>query len=396
MDVHGLRARFMDISNTGTEPASSEIANVEFEQTLIFFASASQRYAHPFLIFAPLSPEPGEEDIPLLPSISLSSLPQTSSLTASSIAKTILVICKIPAIQASVHHPTITGLQYFADDVTRWLDVAFADGSAKPRDELKMIGSRFFGGSKGSEASSEVDELYDVEEVAGGMKIEIEINEIDMGLFVPRLDGSEERIFNFKASDLGVQMETHPERNETVLQLSIMDLDFSDVSSTPLRILGRTTPFTLTSHQAPIVYLQFVSSTDLLTTLKESNISIVLSHFTFAVHKEITWLHEIAEFAKPPKGVFENLSPTDLTRLSISLSSASFLLVPPNLPGSIVILAREVEGKTEIPKGATDSILEVGMSGLGVLAVEGESGPLEVAGDLVDVWKVCPINSKRL
>ncbi|OXG22622.1 hypothetical protein C366_00940 [Cryptococcus neoformans Tu401-1] len=386
VDVHGLRSRFMD-TKTGTLSASSEVANVEFGQTLIFFASASQRYAYPFLIFAPLSPEPGEEDIPLLPSISLSSLPQASSLPSSSIAKTTLVTCKMPAIRASVHHPTITGLQYFADDVTRWLDVAFADGSAKPRDELKMIGSRFFGGSKGSEASSEIDEPCDVEEVAAGMKVEIEINEIDMGLYVPRLDISGERVFSFKASDLGVQMETHPEKNQTALELSIMDLDFSDVSSTPLRILGRTTPFTLTSHQAPIVYLRFVSSTDLRTTLKESNISIALSHFTFAVHKEIAWLHEIAQFVKPPKGVFENLSPTDLTRLTISLSSASFLLVPPNLPGSIVILVREVEGKTEIPKGATDSILEVGMSGLGALAVEGESGPLEVSSDLADVWK---------
>ncbi|ODO11399.1 hypothetical protein I350_00178 [Cryptococcus amylolentus CBS 6273] len=384
VDVHGLGVKLLHGRDNGHQ--GKEVAKVEFESTLFFFAPAGQRNACAFLALSPLTPDPDEDDVPLLPSVSVSTV-ASSPLTDASSPKTTLVTCKIPAIHSSLHRSLVVGLQYFADDTTRWLDGTFSDGSARPRDELKMIGSRFFGGSKGSEASSEVEE--EEEGKGAGLRVAVEINEVDVGLFVPRLeDGGGERMFSLKASDLDVRMETNPVKNETALTVSVMDLDFSDVSSeTSRRILGRTTPFTLTSHQAPIVYIRFVSSTDRLTTMKESNISLTLSHFTFAIHKEIIWLHELLAFIKPPEGVFENLSPTDVTKLSVSLSSASVLLVPPNVPGSIVIIAREVEGWTEMRRGAEENPIHVGIGGMGALAIEGDSGPLEVAGSLSDIWK---------
>ncbi|WVQ71457.1 hypothetical protein IAR50_000994 [Cryptococcus sp. DSM 104548] len=383
VDVHGLRVKLLNGRDVGHQ--GKESVKVEFERTLLFFAPAGQRHACAFFMLSPLTPDPDEADVPLLPSVSISTV-TSSPLTDASSPKTTLVTCKIPAIHSTLYRSLVIGLQYFADDTTRWLDGTFSDGSAKPRDELKMIGSRFFGGSRGSEASSEVEE----EEVKGsGIRVAVEINEVDLELYVPRVeDGGGERMLSLKASDLDVQMETHPAKNETAITVSVMDLDFSDVSSeTSKRILGRTTPFTLTSHQAPILHLRFVSSTDLLTTMKESNISLALSHFTFAIHKEIIWLQELLAFIKPPEGVFENLSPTDVTKLSVTLSSASALLVPPNVPGSIVIIAREVEGRTEMRRGAEENPVHVGIGGLGALAIEGDSGPLEVAGNLSDIWK---------
>lgn len=63
--------------------------------------------------------------------------------------------CRIPSIRANIHKSTIEGLQYFADDITQWLDGAFGDGSRpKPRDDLKLIGSRFFGPKTSTTSSS--------------------------------------------------------------------------------------------------------------------------------------------------------------------------------------------------------------------------------------------------
>jgi hypothetical protein len=74
---------------------------------------------------------------------------------------------RLPSVRVDVGKELADGLQYFADDLSRWLDEAFDEmedgeptgGGRKKRDEMKLIGSRFFGprgGEDGDELGREV------------------------------------------------------------------------------------------------------------------------------------------------------------------------------------------------------------------------------------------------
>lgn len=39
------------------------------------------------------------------------------------------------------------GLQYFADDISRWLDAVLHGDEMSPRDNIRLVSSRFFGSS---------------------------------------------------------------------------------------------------------------------------------------------------------------------------------------------------------------------------------------------------------
>ncbi|WVQ78252.1 hypothetical protein IAT38_000336 [Cryptococcus sp. DSM 104549] len=407
---------------------------VEWEKMIMFFARAPDRRSSAFLVVGPLAPEPGDIDAPLPPTITLTTLsppPPTrfSSLSRSALtaptpkSKTTLLRCQIPSVQSSIRHRTIVGLQFFADDMTHWLDGAFGDGSApKPRDELRMIGSKFFGGSArgSSEASSEVGEGEgggwedgegqgqgqgdgEGEEGDGGkgMVVDVEVSEVEVTLYVPREAAEEnsgagqggERVLALKASDVHAKIDSHTTaRNEMAFSLTTMDLDFSDLTdpATPTRILGRTTPFTLTSHQSPILSFRFSSLSNTLTATKESNVGLVLSHFTATVHREIAWLRELMAFAKSPPGVFEDVVPSEVTRISLLINEGSLCLLAPHLPGGITLHLGSAELKTELWSQSAENVLEFGGGRVGVLAVDDvrSTRGMEVGGgEAVEVWK---------
>nr|ODN96840.1 hypothetical protein L204_03549 [Cryptococcus depauperatus CBS 7855] len=387
-DVHGFHARVMKGSPSLNVQGSpmEQAFKIDFTEALIFFAPSGQRYAYSFFVLSSLLSDPNEDAVPILPSLVL--LSASPPLAVTSAPKTNLIQIKIPLVRSSLHQFIVIGLHYLADDLTRWLDGAITNSNAKPRDELKMIGSRFFGESRSSEASSEVDEEIEIGEIVG-IGVQVGVDEVEVKLNVPKLDSNEEeRTLFIKASDVKLELENRPISNKTALSLTVMDLRFTDISApASLTILERTTPFTLTSHQKPVLGLYFSSSTNPLTAIKESNISVSFSHTTFAIHKDVKWIHELAEFAKPPPGVFENLSPTDLTSLAINISASSFLLVPPNLSGSIIITLREGKARAEIRKGAVERVLKLVANGIGALAIEEEGGKLEIATDLVETWK---------
>lgn len=57
----------------------------------------------------------------------------------------------------------------------------------------------------------------------------------------------------------------------------------------------------------PILKLNFNSSTEKETGLKESKVQIKLSNFTFYVNANFDWLLDIASFAKAPAGVSQSV-----------------------------------------------------------------------------------------
>lgn len=329
----------------------------------------------------------------LLPSVHIKSTPSTIDPDS----KTSVVNCRIPSVQAQIRQTTIQGLQFFADDLTHWLDGAFGDGSRpKPRDELKMIGSRFFGSKASSSASSSAIEADDDDDKTSASMVKVTITETDVTLYVPRSTGSSDGhlILALRASDLNASIESNVAgRQETVVALSIMDAMFSDETDTLSKrmILSRTAPFTLTAQNHPIVHLKFSSLTDGITGTKETSVKAVLSSFTFFVTSDITWVNDLAAFAKTPEGVFEDVVPSEITKIALDVYDGSIHLTPPSLTGAAVIVLGVLEVKTDIVSGADESLVDLLLGSSGLLVVDDMAAVLpSTAGSLntIEAWKV--------
>ena len=411
LDLHGLHARISGPDASGTKqkiPSDAQGGTiVEWKKMFFFFSRVPGRTAplgtrsalspatksSAFLVIGPLSPEPGDLDpTVLLPSIHINS---TSSALEPDL-KTSRITVRIPSVQADIRQPTIEGLQFFADDITHWLDGAFGDGSRpKPRDELKMIGSRFFG-SKGSSSASSSAILDDDDDQKSATTLKVFITETEVRLHVPRSDMSanDERILVLRVSDLNAAIESNiAGRQETAVSLSIMDATFADEThiASKQMVFSRTTPFTLSTQNHPIVHLRFSSLTDDTADTKETSIKAVLSYFTFFVTSDITWANDLAAFVKTPEGVFEDVVPSEVTRIVLEVYEGSIHLTPPTLTGAAVVVLNVLEVKTDMISGVDESLLELVIGSSGLLLVDDTGTTISLSAgksSSIEAWKV--------
>ena len=151
------------------EPTAS--TEVEWQQLNLFFLRVGETRARAFVDVG-LGPAADTHDSatdgpPLLPDVqvfqSTISSPRRGSHSqqASSSLSTEAqhLVCRLPSIQVDAHKATVEGLQYFVDDITQWLNGAFGDGSRPcPKEDIKLIGSRFFGARHSSFSSSSSDD----------------------------------------------------------------------------------------------------------------------------------------------------------------------------------------------------------------------------------------------
>lgn len=423
LDIHGLDAALKQPGQGGgsgrvsfTNNTAEPKASIGWQKMLLFFSRVPgpsdpdsskmttlirvDKRASAFLVIGPLQPDPTDIDV-LLPVVEVRSATNSSNLI-----KTSTITIRIPSVQAKIRQRTIEGLQFFADDITHWLDGAFGDGSApKPRDDLKMIGSRFFGSKASSSASSSADE-DDEDDLTTATVLRLLVTEADVTLHVPRRSPmeteAEERVLSLKASDLDVKLESNTTgRQETALILAILDAEFADRTDPihPSRILARTTPLSLAVNNSPILHLRFSSLTHPQSGFKETGIKLALASCTASITKDLSWAKDLARFAKTPEGVFEDVVPSEITRVAVSLYDCGVHIRSPNLDGAVVLVVSSLEGKTDIESGAESKAVELSIGNLAVLAVDDMAVVTELQGgqsSSVEAFKVSrPPSSRR-
>jgi autophagy-related protein 2 len=312
--------------------------------------------------------------------------------------KTQSVTCKIPSVQAKIRQPTVEGLQFFADDMTHWLDGAFGDGSApRPRDDLKMIGSRFFGSKASSSASSSGD--YDDEDDFGSATLfRLAVSEVEVALLVPKVKGvaessaASERIVSLRASDMDVKLESNStNKQETSVTLTAMDADLfhmSEPGSEPHRLFGRTTPLNYSTHTQPLMNLRFSSITHEDRT-KETIIKMTTNACTVYVTKDLEWVHDLALYAKTPEGVFEDVVPSEVTRIQMSVYDCSVHVSAPTMPGALLAVMTAVEVRATMESESDENTTDLGVSGFYILAIDDResAAPLQHHPKSLEAWK---------
>ena len=278
-----------------------------------------------------------------------------------------IIDCRIPSVEANIEQSTIEGLQFFADDITHWLDGAFSEGNApKPRDDLKLIGSRFFA-SKGSSSAS--SSLLNDEEDKGIATIRLIITEADFTLHVPRkqvdMRRVPDRILVLRASDVDAKVETNATgRQETAFHVTFNNTEFLDCSDTsPKRIVARTPGLPLVVQADPLITIRFSSMTDPVSGAKETAVRLLCKHFTIFLDKDLLWAKELARFAKPPEGVFEDVVPSEVVHISIQLRDISVHAAAPNTGGALVAIIEEVEGRTDLVGDGDENVFDFGFVG---------------------------------
>lgn len=174
------------------EPVAEDSAglSLEWKKLALAFARVSDNKAKAFVLLGSIGVgtlhDPLVDEVPLRSRIQIRteftkpSFPQPirrSPNKATAGQSCQVIECRIPSVRANIQKGTIDGLQYFADDITQWLDGALGDGVQPiPREDIKMIGSRFFGTRVSSEDSEE-DGLDGMDgEQSGSLKVQLSVS----------------------------------------------------------------------------------------------------------------------------------------------------------------------------------------------------------------------------
>lgn len=147
-------------TTASTPPPPHPSFSTEWHTAVLLFTRATENRAKTVLVVGlpppSISSDPYEAD-PLLPRIQL--LPSPSCRLE----------IRIPSVRTNLHKATVEGLVYFADDITQWLDGTFGDGSSpRLKDDIKLIGSRFFGPPPSSRGASSTIWPLEDDRLGGG------------------------------------------------------------------------------------------------------------------------------------------------------------------------------------------------------------------------------------
>lgn len=68
-------------------------------------------------------------------------------------------------------------------------------------------------------------------------------------------------------------------------------------------ILSRTLAGNLTKKSIPLVHVNFTSSVEKESGVKESKVQVVLSNITYYLQADTSWLAELSALVRAPEGV---------------------------------------------------------------------------------------------
>jgi autophagy-related protein 2 len=114
------------------------------------------------------------------------------------------------------------------------------------------------------------------------------------------------------------------------------------------------------------------------------------------VTKDLDYLAELAAFAKTPEGVFEDVVPSEVTRINVQMYDTSVRIEAPNVGGAVVAVLGTLEVKLDVLSDAEESSVDVSAGAIALLLIDDVSTAGTLTGgqtSSVDAWKVGLIRS---
>ncbi|KAI0082632.1 hypothetical protein K474DRAFT_1610655 [Panus rudis PR-1116 ss-1] len=298
----------------------------------------------------------------------------------SSTLTTLAVALDIPSVFVNLSKPHLDGLQLWADDLTRLLEIAFNPDARLPADSDSIIGSHFFAKNRSRAsgfatpstfASSSRQESASRSETI----MKVTVSEAALRLQVPRQSRADTLPFDVVASDIDLLLESKPEgKDETVITLGIMDLTISDIDNQSSNgskvLLSLTTPRHLSSRVQSLLKLRFTSLVVPGTTAKESKVKVTFAGITYTAFPDFDWIQDLIRFAKAPPGTFETVVPSERTQVTAKVMDSSVRTLAPSHPGSAVLYIGETNFSTVIIGNSSELSFQLLMQNASLLLID--------------------------
>uniref|UniRef100_V5EVI6 Autophagy-related protein 2 n=1 Tax=Kalmanozyma brasiliensis (strain GHG001) TaxID=1365824 RepID=V5EVI6_KALBG len=110
----------------------------------------------------------------------------------------------------------------------------------------------------------------------------------------------------------------------------------------------------------------------LARSYREQNVDLTLSSVTLSPSFDPELVPRIKRFLKAPAGVFENVEPNEVTRISFKARDCSVLVAPPTTTSRAAVAIGELSIKTKLTSHAPKTSIKLAIGDLDLYAAEGE------------------------
>lgn len=336
----------------------------------------------------------------LLPRVQVSHVADTSAgLSLGSKQQEVRDRCSvsIPSVKLELGKSQLDSLQYMADDLTQsinlWTSDDLNDSDTLDAEDLKILGSRFFGSRAGmSIMSSSTDSTETARASTRNSSLLVIMSEASIRLWLPDLvlgadnvdtagtgHGGSPKSLLLTASDFKLSFDSDKARNTTRIEMRVPQMQLSaesgsaskEISSSRLAYRTMETSLDDRSHDTMLL-LVLEAYAEPGTSYREQNVDLTLSSVTLSPSFDAELIPRIKRFLKAPAGVFENVEPNEVTRISFKAKDCSIWVAPPSTTSRAAVAIGELSVKTKLTSHAPKTSIKLAIGDLDLYAAEAE------------------------
>lgn len=303
----------------------------------------------------------------------------------------------IPSIKVELGKAQLDSLQYMADDLTQsinlWTSDDLDESDSVDAEGLKILGSRFFGSRAGmSLMSASTDSTATARASSKNSSLLLTITESSIRLWLPSLSpdakaaedrrtGSSKSLL-LMTSDFELLFDSDKARNTTRIEVRLPEMQlsaeaggaFEEISSFPLAY--RTMSRDLDDRgRNTMLLLVLEAYAEPGSSYREQNVDLTLCSVTLSPSFDHELIPRIKRLLKAPAGVFENVEPNEVTRISFKVKDCSVLVAPPNTSHRAAVAIGEASVKTKLTSHAPKTSIKLALANLDLFVAEAEVSP---------------------
>ncbi len=306
--------------------------------------------------------------------------------------------CKVilPCVKVELGKRQLDSLQYIADDLTQLGNIWGTDDpddSSADAEGLKILGSRFFGSRAGMSIISASTDSTATATARASSTISLlhaTIIRASIRIWLPHLDGGEETLGTgagitsksllLLASDFEVLLNSDKVRNTTRIEARVPEMQLSvearisaDQTSSSV-LAARTVERDLDSrgHDSMLV-LVLEAYIEPGTSYREQNVEVVIGAVKLSPCFDQDLVPRVKRLLKAPAGVFENVEPNEVTRISFKAKDCSVYVAPPDTAQRAVLSIDEASVKTKLTSHAPKTSIKLAVANVDFWAIESEA-----------------------
>ncbi|TKY84955.1 hypothetical protein EX895_006035 [Sporisorium graminicola] len=297
-----------------------------------------------------------------------------------------------PSIKVELGKAQLDSLQYMADDLTQsinlWTSDDLDETDSLDAEGLKILGSRFFGSRAGmSVISASTDSTATARASSKNSSLLLTITESSIRLWLPSLSpdvettddrrtGSSKSLL-LMTSDFELLFDSDKARNTTRIEIRLPEMQlstevgsaFEEVSSFPLayRTMSRDQD---DRGRNTMLLLVLEAYAEPGSSYREQNVDLTLCSVTLSPSFDHELIPRIKRLLKSPAGVFENVEPNEVTRISFKAKDCSILVAPANTDHRAAVAIGEASVKTKLTSHAPKTSIKLAIANLDLFVAE--------------------------